>query len=186
MQSAIPYHFTGDNWRFIFILGVVLSLIALIIIASPVNAAMALEVVIGSFLIIIGAAFVIHAVVTRNSSSFVFKLATGVLNILIGILILTHLLETLIALCWLLAVYLLVEGAFKMFLAFRLKKVVSEWKWMLVSSLFAVILGVIWIIWPVTAAWVLGLFVGLDILITGVILISLALSFRKKSLAEHT
>jgi uncharacterized membrane protein HdeD (DUF308 family) len=57
---------------------------------------------------------------------------------------------------------------------------------MLVSSLFAVILGVIWIIWPVTAAWVLGLFVGLDILITGVILISLALSFRKKSLAEHT
>jgi uncharacterized membrane protein HdeD (DUF308 family) len=51
--------------------------------------------------------------------------------------------------------------------------------WLLLSGVASLLLGImIWAEWPVSGVWVIGLFVGIDLLFYGWWLVSLALAAR--------
>jgi uncharacterized membrane protein HdeD (DUF308 family) len=53
------------------------------------------------------------------------------------------------------------------------------WGWMLVSGLVSVVLGVaIWKQWPLSGLWVIGLFVGIEMLTSGLSWLMLGLAVR--------
>lgn len=55
----------------------------------------------------------------------------------------------------------------------------DNWGWLLVSGLLSLIAGVlIWIGWPSSAAWALGLLVGIELIFGGWSMILLALAAR--------
>jgi len=58
-------------------------------------------------------------------------------------------------------------------------RAVRGWVWLLTSGLVSLLLGVLILTGlPGTAAWVLGLMVGINLLFTGFVLLSLARSLR--------
>ena len=99
------------------------------------------------------------------------------LSIVVGLLFLRAPLNALAALTLLLACFLMVDGIFKVVaaLAYRF----AAWGWSLAGGIIDVILGVmIWQEWPASALWVIGLFVGINLLFRGFNWIALGLALR--------
>jgi uncharacterized membrane protein HdeD (DUF308 family) len=103
-----------------------------------------------------------------------------VLAIAAGIVLLIEPLRGAITLTLLLIVFFIIEGVLTIMYAFEHKKDLSgRWGWMLASGIIDLILaGIILIGLPGTAAWALGLLVGINMLFGGSALIAMALHAR--------
>ncbi|MFC1461537.1 HdeD family acid-resistance protein [Verrucomicrobiota bacterium] len=166
------------GWGWFMALGIVLVLLGCLVIASPFLAAVALEVVIGWTLVVAGVVTVIHAFGSRNVGGFFLRSLNGVIAILVGGFVLTHILSAMIALSVILAVFLIIQGIFKLAVAIKLRGITNR-GWLFFSGILGLGLGCLWIIWPLTAAWVVGLFVGIDMLFGGWAMIMLSVAIRK-------
>ena len=99
------------------------------------------------------------------------------LSIVVGLLFLRAPVGALAALTLLVACYLLVGGIFKVVaaLAYRF----AAWGWSLAGGIIDVILGVlIWQGWPASSLWVIGLFVGINLIFRGFNWIALGLALH--------
>jgi uncharacterized membrane protein HdeD (DUF308 family) len=113
----------------------------------------------------------------RGWSGFFLELISGVLSIVVGLLFLRAPLNALAALTLLLACFLMAGGIFKIVTAAAYR--FAAWGWSLAGGIIDVILGVmIWQEWPESALWVLGLFVGINLLFRGFNWIALGLALR--------
>jgi uncharacterized membrane protein HdeD (DUF308 family) len=109
---------------------------------------------------------------------FLLELLSAVLYLGVGLMLLVDPLKGALALTLILAVFLLVEGIFKIITAFRVRDH-RGWGWLLASGIVSVVLGVmIWAQWPASGLWVIGLLVGIQLLFTGWSLVMLALVAR--------
>lgn len=71
------------------------------------------------------------------------------------------------------------EGVFEVITAFQIRPE-PNWGWTLFSGMMLIILGILILYkWPFSAAWVLGLFAGINFLLTGVWMIALSLPSRR-------
>jgi len=166
------------GWGWFMALGIILVLLGCLVIASPFLAAIALEVLIGWTLIVAGIVTVIHSFGSRNFGGFFLRLLNGIIAIVVGGFVLSHILAAMIALSVILAVFLIVQGIFKLAVAIQLRGI-TNWGWLGFSGILGLVLGCIWIIWPLSAAWVIGLFIGIDLFFSGWATIILSVSMRK-------
>ena len=98
----------------------------------------------------------------------------------VGILFLWAPFDGLLVLTLFLACLLLTTGAFKIIgaLVYRF----NSWGWLLVSGALDLVLGVlIWLEWPASALWVLGLFVGISLIFRGFNWVGLGLGLRERN-----
>jgi uncharacterized membrane protein HdeD (DUF308 family) len=165
------------NWLWFVILGVALVVLGVIALGSVVIASLAAAVAIGILLLMAGAAEVIGAFWCRGWSGFFLHLLSGILSIVVGLLFLRAPGGALAALTLLVACFLMVGGIFKIVAALAYQ--FASWGWALASGIIDVILGVmIWQEWPASALWVIGLFVGINLLFRGFHWIALGLALR--------
>jgi uncharacterized membrane protein HdeD (DUF308 family) len=165
------------NWFWFVLLGVALIVLGVIALGSVVIASLAAAVTIGVLLLLGGAAEVVGAFWCRGWSGFFLELLSGVLSIVVGLLFLRAPVGALAALTLLVACFLMAGGIFKIVaaLAYRF----AAWGWSLASGVIDLILGVmIWQEWPASALWVIGLFVGINLLFRGFNWIALGLALR--------
>jgi uncharacterized membrane protein HdeD (DUF308 family) len=100
-----------------------------------------------------------------------------VLSIVVGLLFLRAPLDALAALTLLIASFLMVGGIFKIVAALSYR--FAAWGWSLAGGIIDVILGVlIRQEWPASALWVIGLFVGINLIFRGFNWIALGLALR--------
>jgi len=131
----------------------------------------------GWLLLIGGAAVAAHAFWARRWSGFFVQLIFGTLNLVVGWIMITQPGIAALSLTLLLGVSLVVQGLFR--IAAALAGQADSRAWLLLSGLASLVLGIlIWSEWPVSGVWVIGLFVGIDLLFYGWWLVSLALSVR--------
>jgi uncharacterized membrane protein HdeD (DUF308 family) len=143
-----------------------------------VVATIAVQVMLGWLLVISGIGEAIHAFMAQGWRGFLLELLSAVLYLGVGVLLLVNPLEGALALTFVVAVFLLVEGIFKIITALRVRDH-RGWGWLLASGIVSVILGVlIWAQWPASGLWVIGLLVGIQLLFTGWSLVMLALAAR--------
>lgn len=77
------------------------------------------------------------------------------------------------------AVYLMVEGVFGIFGAFKIREQ-SGWIYVLLNGIITLVLGVmVYAHWPSGSVWILGFFFGISLLVHGVALLMLGLSAPK-------
>jgi uncharacterized membrane protein HdeD (DUF308 family) len=75
--------------------------------------------------------------------------------------------------------YFVLEGVSKIIVSFRYRSA-AGWKWMLASGMLSLILGLlIWNQWPVSGTRAVGVLVGVNLLGTGLALITLASTLNK-------
>ena len=82
------------------------------------------------------------------------------------------------ALTLVLAIFFVVEGIWKIVASFSFRPA-PGWLAMLFSGLLGFLLGfLIWKQWPSSAMWAVGLLVGVDLLVTGLSMVALAITVR--------
>jgi uncharacterized membrane protein HdeD (DUF308 family) len=165
------------NWLWFVILGIALVVLGTVALGAVVIASLAAAVAIGALLIVSGVGEVIGAFWCRGWSGFFLHLLSGILSIVVGLLFVRAPLDALAALTLLLACFLLVSGTFKIVAAVVYR--FAAWGWSLAGGIIDVVLGVlIWQEWPASALWVIGLFVGINLLFRGFNWIALGLALR--------
>jgi uncharacterized membrane protein HdeD (DUF308 family) len=142
-----------------------------------VIASLAAAVAIGLLLVAAGIAECVGAFWCRGWSGFFLELLSGVLSVVVGVLFLRAPDRALLALTMLLACLLMVGGVFKIVAALTYR--FAAWGWALASGAIDLLLGIlIWREWPASALWVVGLFVGINLIFRGAHWIALGLALR--------
>jgi uncharacterized membrane protein HdeD (DUF308 family) len=166
------------NWGWLLALGILMIVLGALAIAAPYGATLAVQFALGWILVIGGIAEAIHAFMARGWGGFLLELLSAILYLVVGVLLLVNPVGGALALTIVLAVFLIVEGIFKIMMAMRVRDH-RGWGWLLASGVLSVILGVlIWAEWPASGLWVIGLLVGIQLLFTGWSLVMLALAAR--------
>ena len=166
----------GD-WFWFVLLGLALVVLGTIALGSVVIASLATAVALGILILLGGVAETVGAFWCRGWSGFFLHLLSGVLSLVIGVLFLRAPVGALLALTLLVASFLMVGGIFKIVAAVSYR--FAAWGWPLLSGIIDLLLGVlIWQEWPASALWVIGLFVGINLVFRGFNWIGLGLSLR--------
>lgn len=131
------------------------------------------------WLLIIGGLFeVIHGFARRRWSGFFVNLLGGVLYAVAGLVMVANPGLAAITLTLLIAMILIAAGAFRLFIAFS--TALQHRGWLIFNGAISILLGVsIWSSWPVSGLWVIGLFIGIDMIFDGWTEVMLALSARR-------
>ncbi|MDX2243057.1 MAG: HdeD family acid-resistance protein [Leptolyngbyaceae cyanobacterium bins.302] len=161
------------------ITGILLAVLGVGAIALPLFSTIVAETWIALILISAGAAKLVYAFQTREQDGFVWKLLLGALYVVTGIMLVAKPLTGVLTLTLLLGSFLLTEGVFNLFLAFRIRTQ-QNWLWVLVDGVVTLALGVmIWAQWPSNAPWLLGTLIGVSLLFSGISRIMIGLPVLK-------
>ena len=166
-------------WSFLIkgIIAVVLGLVAL---AWPGQLLGALVIILGIFLLVIGIVATVGALMHRSESkSWVWLMIPGVVAIVVGIIAIAASKTTTVVLAYLIGIWALVNGAFEIYNAFKLRKdIAGEWVPFLVGVV-SIVLAVILFLAPRTAGETLVRLIGLFALAIGVLWLAIAYRTRR-------
>ena len=169
-----------DHWVLYLVEGIVLLILGMAAIIIPPLATLAVAIVVGWLFLISGVAGLITTFMMRHAPGFWWALLSAVLAIGAGVVLLAWPVSGAISLTLVLIVFFLVEGIATIMFALDHKRELSgQWGWMLFSGIVDLVLsGIIFFGLPGTAAWAIGLLVGINMVFGGVALISMALHAR--------
>jgi uncharacterized membrane protein HdeD (DUF308 family) len=185
LQRAIAQS-VREHWVLFLVEGIVLVVLGLLAIVLPVVATLAVAILIGWLLLISGIIGLITTFMARQAPGFWWALVSAVLAIAAGIVLLIWPVGGALSLTLLLVVFFVIEGVASIMYALEHKKELSgRWGWMLASGIIDLVLAVmIYAGLPSTAAWALGLLVGINMVFGGSSLIAMALFARSDSGAQ--
>ena len=164
-------------WK-LFFLGMVSIIVGLIAIGSSFIATLASVTFFGILLLIAGGTEVIHAVMVRNMRGFALHLLAAALYLIVGFFMLEDPIQAAAVLTLILAAYFIVGGVLR--IIFSIAVMFHGWIWVVINGLVDLMLGVfIWNRWPESSLWVIGLFIGIDLLFHGWSSVILALTLRE-------
>jgi uncharacterized membrane protein HdeD (DUF308 family) len=176
------------HWQLYLTEGIVLLILGLLAIVIPPIATIAVEVLIGWLLLMSGIVGLIATFRTRSAPGFWWSLLSAVLGIVAGIVLLGWPLSGAVSLTLILTVFLALEGVASIFFALEHKRELSgRWGMMLVSGVIDLCLaGIIFAGLPGTAAWAIGLLIGINLVFGGSALIAMALHARQTAPADKS
>jgi uncharacterized membrane protein HdeD (DUF308 family) len=161
------------------VVGVALVVFGIAAILAPALAGTAVVIVIGALLIVSGLVQFVQGLREPSWRSKLLPLIMGAISTLAGVSVLAHPWLGLEVLTLVLAVVFVIEGIWKIFVSFSFRAA-SGWLAMLLSGVLALILGVlIWMQWPLSGMWAIGVLVGVDLIMTGAAMIALAVTIRR-------
>jgi uncharacterized membrane protein HdeD (DUF308 family) len=167
----------GKNWFWLLLLGILLIVVGLGAIAHSVLATLASVIILGALFLVGGGMEIVNAFLARRWRGFWMHLLAGILYLVLGFFLMQQPLEMAIAFTLVLAVMFFVGGIFRVVLA--LVERFEGWGWVLVNGVVTLVLGIlIWRQWPEASFWVIGLFVGIDLLFDGWSWVMTALAVR--------
>ncbi|HEY4971618.1 MAG TPA: HdeD family acid-resistance protein [Steroidobacteraceae bacterium] len=169
-----------EHWKLFLTEGIVLFILGLLAIIVPPVATIAVEVLIGWLLLMSGVVGLIATLRMRNAPGRGWSLASAVLGIVAGIVLLAWPLSGAVSLTMILTVFLVLEGVVSILYSLEHKRELSgRWGVMLFSGGVDLLLaGIIFAGLPGTAAWAIGLLVGINLVFGGSALIAMALHAR--------
>ena len=171
------------HWRFLLAEGIVLFILGLLAIIVPPLATIAVEVLIGWLLLMSGIIGLIATFRMPSAPGRGWSLASAVLGIVAGIVLLAWPLSGAVSLTLILTVFLTLEGVVSILYALEHKRELSgRWGFVLFSGVVDLLLaGMIFAGLPGTAAWAIGLLVGINLVFGGSALIAMALHARSSA-----
>jgi uncharacterized membrane protein HdeD (DUF308 family) len=169
-----------SHWRLFLIEGLVLLILGLLAIIVPRVATVAVELLLGWLLLISGIIGLITTLRMRSAPGVGWAMVSAFLGIAVGLILLWWPLSGAFTMALILTVFFLIEGIASILYALDHKRELSgRWGWMLFSGLVDLLLaGLIFLGLPGTAAWAIGLLVGINMIFGGSALIGMALRAR--------
>ena len=169
-----------EHWVLFLIEGIVLVVLGVLAIIIPPIATIAVTIFLGWLFLISGIVGLVTTFWARHAPGFWWSLLSAVVAIAAGVVLLGWPVPGAVSLTLLLIIFFIIEGVLSIMYALEHKKELSgRWGWMLISGIIDLILAaIIWGGLPGTAAWALGLLVGINMLFGGSAMIAMALHAR--------
>jgi uncharacterized membrane protein HdeD (DUF308 family) len=159
--------------------GILLAVFGFIAIGVPFLAAVAVTVVVGWLIVFAGIVHIVLAFHSHGAGSVIWKLLVGLAYLVVGGYTLIHPVLGLASLTLLLGVLFLVEGILNVVLYFTLRPLRGA-GWVLVDGLITLVLGgMIYLQWPSSSIWAIGILVGVSMLISGFTRIAMTMAVRR-------
>jgi uncharacterized membrane protein HdeD (DUF308 family) len=166
------------KWGWIVALGIVYLVAGLFALGSILMATVASVFLVGIMMIVAGVAEIINAFQLKSWGKFLIWALLGALYIVAGFVTFENPLFAAALLTLILGGALVASGLVRIFLAFSMTRE-SPWVWLLISSIVTMLLGLLILAhWPFSSVYVLGLFLGLDLVMAGAAWIGLGVSLR--------
>jgi uncharacterized membrane protein HdeD (DUF308 family) len=169
------------HWKLFLTEGIVLVILGLAAIMLPLVATIATAIVVGWIFLLSGVVGLLSTFRMRSAPGFWWSLISGILGVVAGIVLLRWPLSGAFSLTLILTLFLMLEGVVSIMFALEHKRELSgRWGVMLLSGVVDLILAaMIYAGLPGTAAWAIGLLVGINMVFGGLALITMALHARK-------
>ena len=160
-------------------LGVVYIIAGLIALSSIVMATVVSVFVVGIMMVIAGVAEIVNAFQIKTWGKFLLWLLLGALYVVAGFLTFENPYLAAAILTLFLGVALIVSGVTRIILAFGMQAAMP-WVLVLLSGIITLLLGLIIVAhWPVASLYVLGIFLGVDLLLAGASWVGIGLGLRR-------
>ena len=158
--------------------GDLMILAGILALVYPVVSSFAVVLFLGWLLIISGVVQGISLFDARKVPHFWLQLVSVVLSVIVGVLLIRHRGEGLLALTLLLLVYFMIEGISKVIFSLTIRPF-PNWGWVLASGVVGILVALyLWASLPVTAIWLLGVLLGIQLICEGAALGYLAWKVR--------
>ena len=181
-------HSLGDSiralrakWGWIVALGVIFMIAGVIALGSVVMATVSAVLVVGIMMIMAGVAEIIAAFNVKDWGKFAVWMLLGLLYVAAGVICFLNPFEAATVLTLLLGIALVVGGIVRMFLAWHMREAGKPWGWVVVSGVISLLLGLMIIAqWPYSSFYVLGIFLGIDLIFIGSSWLTIGLALRQR------
>jgi uncharacterized membrane protein HdeD (DUF308 family) len=168
------------HWQLFLAEGILMLVLGVIAVGVPEVSTFAVEILVGWLFLIGGALRIAAVMASRRRPGFTWALLSPAVATLLGIWLLMRPVEGVIAATLLLAAFFVVDGVVKLLLAQELREHLESWGWTFVSGAADLILAaLIWIDWPGSASWAIGLLVGINMCLMGLSLTMMAVHARR-------
>jgi uncharacterized membrane protein HdeD (DUF308 family) len=161
--------------------GIVLVVLGILAIIVPQLATLAVTIFLGWLFLISGAVGLVTTFMMRGMPGSWWSLLSALLAVAAGIVLIARPVSGVLSLTYVLIVFFIIEGiASIMFALDHRRQLPGRWSWMLVSGIVDLVLAAIILAdLPGSAAWAIGLLVGINMVMGGVALVAMALTARR-------
>jgi uncharacterized membrane protein HdeD (DUF308 family) len=168
-----------NNRGWFLALGTVLMLFGIVAIGRTCLVTAFSVIFIGWMMVAAGVVQALHACwKERGWGGFFLDALTGILYVVVGFMIVANPAASAVTLTLMIAMFLLFDGIFRIVSAVAVRYPNSSW--VLLNGAVSVVLGYgIWRRWPLSGLWVIGLFVGIQMVLNGWSLVMLANAAKK-------
>jgi uncharacterized membrane protein HdeD (DUF308 family) len=165
--------------------GIILVLLGALAMFLPLFATVTITIILGWIFLASGIVGLIATFGARQAPGFWWSLLSALIAIAVGLILLAQPIAGALSLTLLLIVFFIFEGTASVMYAFEHRReLTGRWEWMLISGIIDfVIAGIILAGLPGTAAWALGLLVGINMIFGGVALVAIAVHARSAARA---
>jgi uncharacterized membrane protein HdeD (DUF308 family) len=169
------------KWGWIVALGVVYVIAGFVALGSIAMATVASVFVVGVMMIVAGVAEVFNAFQIKSWGKFLVWALLGVLYIVAGFITFENPIFAAVLLTLLLGASLVASGIVRIILAFSMKRE-TPWMWVALSAVITLLLGLLILArWPINSVYILGLFLGIDLIMAGTGWIGLGFGLRRRA-----
>ena len=166
-----------ESWLLLLILGILLVLVGIAAMICSFIATLATAIFFGTMLLLGGVIQLVNAVTCRNWRGFLLYLLVGILLAVVGLIMMSHPAPVAAGLTLMLAAAFIVGGIIRIVGA--AVEHFHGWPWVMINGFITLFLGIfIWRHFPETAFWVIGLFIGIDLIFSGISWIMLGIGIR--------
>jgi len=167
------------HWRRFLVQGVLMIALGTLAVALPVVTTLAVEILVGWLFVIGGVWRAISLARSSRLPGFGWSLAMAIVAIALGAMLVMMPLAGTLTLTMLLITFFVLEAIGKILFARDLRKHSHSWGWALATGILDLFLAaLIFAGWPSTAAWAIGLLVGINMILFGVSLVMISLAAR--------
>jgi uncharacterized membrane protein HdeD (DUF308 family) len=174
LASAIHTH-----WKLFLAQGILMMVLGFLAVAVPNIATLAVEIFVGWLFFVAGISRALSVWRSRQMPGFGWSMLTAVLAVVLGLILILRPLEGVLTLTMVLVAFFLVSGIASILGAIEHRQHLRSWGWVLFSGIVDLLLAyLIWVGWPSSASWAIGLLVGINMLFLGLSLVMTALTAR--------
>ncbi|WP_174627130.1 HdeD family acid-resistance protein [Candidatus Methylobacter favarea] len=167
------------HWKLFLTEGIIFIVLGISAIVIPQVFTVAIVLFLGWIILFGGIVHISRALFFWQMPGFWLWLFMGLLQLVIGFLFIANPIAGILTLTMLMALFFALEGITKISLALMMRPL-TNWGFMLFSGITALVFAlIIWLGWPETANWLLGLFLGINMVFLGWSLVKISLHHKE-------
>ena len=174
----------SKNWRWVLASGMAFVMLGALALAFSVMTTLASVFVLGWILAFAGIFEAVHAFKLPRWSGVLSELLAAILYVVVGVLMIVRPAAGALSLTLLIGAFFLVGGIFRIVAAAVMRP--PNWGWLLVSGIVTLLLGLLIVAeWPASGLWIIGMFLGIDLIFSGISLTMFAFGLRNLTRASR-
>ena len=175
----------GQHRGWFLVLVIFMVIVGTLALGRSVAVTLFSMIFLGWLMILAGIVEAVHAFWKKEWGGLFLHLLIGVLYIVVGFMVLANPAASALSLTLIMAIFFILMGIFRIIVAGAMR--FPHWGWVLFNGIITFILGIIiWRQWPISGLWVIGLFIGIDLIISGWAWIMLSFAGAPGSSAKRT